>query len=222
MAQVQKAKFKLPRYLRLLLHVYREGRVSLSRRRRYGFTLNDVSMLEAYGLARRNGDYVEITDGGREAVKEILELASPVGKTEFVDRDPLMQRYLEAKEVLEELGKLLADVAARVRPYAEKYRGYSLEKTWVLNKLKKRYYYYYLKANDGRKPSSIYLGSMPADYPLCKFISGYLRKIEALQALLRRIDVELRYVEAALNLLPRLAEASAKKGVRYARKQKPT
>jgi len=146
-------------------------------------------------------------------------------KIKFVVQDPLLQRFLEAKEALDELGKLLADVAARVRPYAEKYRGYSLEKTWVLNKLKKRYYYYYLKANDGRKPSSIYLGSMPADYPLCKFISGYLRKIETLQTLLRRIDVELRYVEAALNLLPRLkeaAEASAKKGVRYARKKKPT
>ena len=96
-------------------------------------------------------------------------------KIKFVVQDPLLQRFLEAKEALDELGKLLADVAARVRPYAEKYRGYSLEKTWVLNKLKKRYYYYYLKANDGRKPSSIYLGSMPADYPLCKFISGYLK-----------------------------------------------
>jgi len=221
MVQVQKArKFKLPRYLRLLLHVYREGRISLGQRRRYGFTLNDVSMLEAYGLARRNGDYVEITDGGREAVKEILELASPTGKTEFVDQDPLMQRYLEAKEALGILVKVLGEVIVLVEPYALRYKDYSLEKTWVLNKIKKRYYYYYLKSAK-RRPHSIYLGSMPVDYPLCKNLAEYVRKIEKTMKMLQKIDIELRYVEAAINITRRL-QALEKPIAKIKAKQIPT
>ena len=63
----------LPKYLRLLFLLYGKGKVRIENRKKYGFTLNDVYMLEAYGFACRLGNHIEITDKGRKAAKEALD-----------------------------------------------------------------------------------------------------------------------------------------------------
>jgi len=69
--------FKLPGYLRLLLLTYKLGWVRLSLRKKLGFTMNDVYMLEAYGLvkvlresAEGREKTVHITEKGRKVVEE--------------------------------------------------------------------------------------------------------------------------------------------------------
>ena len=127
---------------------------------------------------------------------------------------------LKAKEALGDLVKVLGEVIVLVEPYALRYKDYSLEKTWVLNKIKKRYYYYYLKSAK-RRPHSIYLGSMPVDYPLCKNLAEYVRKIEKTMKMLQKTDIELRYVEAAINITRRL-QALEKPIAKIKAKQIPT
>ena len=69
-----RTEFTLPKYLRLLLLLYRKGIVEMSKRRSYGFTKNDVYMLEAHGLVTRTSvrgeEIVVITDKGEKWVYE--------------------------------------------------------------------------------------------------------------------------------------------------------
>ncbi len=69
---------KLPGYLRLLLTLYREGMIEEKQRRKLGFTMNDVYMLEAYGLVRRADGCVIITgDGIKWVEQQILSRIFP-------------------------------------------------------------------------------------------------------------------------------------------------
>ena len=63
-------ELRLPGYLRLLLLLYRYNSVSVKQRRFLGFSMNDVYMLEAYGLVKREKDTVSITSSGIKWVEE--------------------------------------------------------------------------------------------------------------------------------------------------------
>jgi len=63
-------ELKLPGYLRLLLILYRKGSVNVKHRKLLGFDLNDVYMLQAYGLVEYNGKTVTITSNGVKWIEE--------------------------------------------------------------------------------------------------------------------------------------------------------
>ncbi len=69
---------RLPGYLRLLLVLYREGGVFVKERRKYGFNMNDVHMLQAYGLVRiAEGMVILNEEGYRWVEREVMELLFP-------------------------------------------------------------------------------------------------------------------------------------------------
>jgi len=63
----------LPKYLRLLLLLYKHGELNTRERRKHGYTLNDVAMLEALGLLERHGPRIKITSKGREVVEQEIK-----------------------------------------------------------------------------------------------------------------------------------------------------
>ena len=67
---VRPEDFRLPKYLHLLLLLYREGELLLRNRKRDGYTMNDVYMLGAYGLVGYDRERVWITDAGRALVND--------------------------------------------------------------------------------------------------------------------------------------------------------
>jgi len=117
--------------------------------------------------------------------------------------DPLLARLKEFREALEELARFLIDVQVRLQPYAKQYRGYWLERTWVLNKLKKRYFYYYLKSRN-RKPRSIYLGTLDPTYPLLKDLEKYEKTLSKLANHVSEILANLQHVEVAIITMRRI------------------
>ncbi len=63
--------FSLPRYLICLLSVYKHGKVRVDERRKHGFTMNDVYMLQAYGLVKVEEGFIELTEAGLRVINEI-------------------------------------------------------------------------------------------------------------------------------------------------------
>jgi len=73
-------------------------------------------------------------------------------------------------EIIEENVEEIAKLAVRFKPLAELYaqfKGCTEEYTYVYNKQRKQYYYWYLKC-PGKNPSSIYLGSSREGYNIIK------------------------------------------------------
>ena len=63
----------LPKYLRLLLLLYKHGELNTRERKKYGYTLNDVAMLEVLGLLERHGPRITLTNKGREVVEQEIK-----------------------------------------------------------------------------------------------------------------------------------------------------
>ena len=94
------------------------------------------------------------------------------------------------KEDLVKLSNIISDLLVKLQPMAKEYEGYYLEYTWVLNKLKKKYCYYYLKSKT-KHPRSKYLGSKPGDYQPKRQLKQYIRLLERLQRELQQLLVDL-------------------------------
>jgi len=109
----------------------------------------------------------------------------------------------EARKVLRELMETVDNVLADIEGYSKTYDGYWLEKTWVHNKLKKKYFYYYLKSKT-KKPKSIYLGTIPPDYYLLKDLKQYVAKLRYIQQLLVELLANLDHLEFATKTVERL------------------
>ncbi|WFO75656.1 hypothetical protein J4526_01880 [Desulfurococcaceae archaeon MEX13E-LK6-19] len=95
--------------------------------------------------------------------------------------------------------RLLSELEAR----NVSYDGYTLTYTWVLNKVGKKYYYYYLKSKT-RKPTSIYIGKT-IDSGLLKYRGYNLKQfIKELNRLLRGIltlESQLSIIQTTASLL---------------------
>jgi prefoldin subunit 5 len=96
-----------------------------------------------------------------------------VDRVRGVKRDQL-QRALESikqqLDVLRESVEEIKKLAGYFKPLAElyeKFKGCTEEYTYVYNKQRKQYYYWYLKC-PGKNPSSIYLGSSREGYNIVK------------------------------------------------------
>ena len=118
-------------------------------------------------------------------------------------QDPLLEKLKEFRESLEGLARFLVDVQVRLQPYVKQYKGYWLERTWVLNKIKKRYFYYYLKSRN-RKPSSIYLGTLDPAYPLLKDLEKYEKMLDMMINHVNEIIANLQHVEVAIITMRRI------------------
>jgi prefoldin subunit 5 len=88
----------------------------------------------------------------------------------------------------------------------ENLKNCSEEYTWVLNKVGKRYYYYYLKCK-GKEAKSIYIGKTPEGYNQIKRAAALAHelksRLEAVEAALRELEktlAELRESSALLDL----------------------
>jgi len=99
----------------------------------------------------------------------------------------MVRRIHEITERISELERrreVLLNELTKLRPL----KG-TIEYKWVLNKIGKRYYYYYLRVYDNGKLRSIYLGpTIPEDIWQGKKDRA---KARAIQAELRRINKEL-------------------------------
>ena len=189
--------FRLPGYLRLLFLLNSEGKVMVSLRREYGFRMNDVHMLQAFGLIREHNGFLELTDKGREFLKEVEDALLGKGVGKF-------------RKILHELVALIDNVLSKVEEYAKIYDGYWLEETWVHNKLKTKYYYYYLKSRT-RKPRSIYLGRKPVpDYYLLRDLKAYKAKLTRLQEQTVMLLTELQHLEVATYIVENLEKTQKK------------
>ena len=180
--------FRLPGYLRLLLLLNRRGKVNVGKRREFGFSLNDAEFLKSFGLIRESDGFLELTDKGREVVREIAENAL----------DPaVVRKALEL--LLQHVDKVLADIES----LSKSFDGYWLEMTWVYNKVKAKYYYYYLKSRT-RKPRSIYLGKSPEKYSILKNLRQYAKKLRHLQGLILELLANLQHLEFSATLAEKL------------------
>ena len=133
---------------------------------------------------------------------------NPVQKlVEETSRDRRLERVLE--ELYSRLKLLRADYSFTVKllresgllELAELYdnlKNCSEEYTYVYNKLRKRYYYYYLKCKEGPR-RSIYVGKAPEGYNQLRkaaALAHELRaKLEAVEAALRELEEALRQLE---------------------------
>jgi len=199
--------FKLPGYLRLLFLLNTKGSVMVRERRSLGFSLNDVSMLEAYGLIRENNGSLELTEKGKDVLKGI-------------ENALLGEGVAKARRILRELIETVDNVLVEIEGYSKTYEGYWLEKTWVHNKLKKKYFYYYLKSRT-RKPRSIYLGTIPQDYYLLKDLKQYIARLRYIQQLIMGLLANLDHLEFTKQLLENL-EKTQKKIAQIKAKDIPT
>ncbi|MCD6113930.1 MAG: hypothetical protein J7J78_01355 [Thermoprotei archaeon] len=126
----------------------------------------------------------------------------------------------EARKILQELMDVVDDVLVKIERYSKTYDGYWLEKTWVHNKLKKKYFYYYLKSRT-RKPRSIYLGTIPQDYYLLKDLKQYVARLRYIQQLIMGLLANLDHLEFAKQLVENL-EKTQKKIAQIKAKEIPT
>ena len=118
----------------------------------------------------------------------------------------------EAERVLEELKTYLFGLIAEASDLAEVFDGYSLEVTWVLNKVKKRYYYWYLKSKT-RIPRSIYLGSMDISqaYWEHKKLKELKRHAEKSLKLVNELMKRLKLIKEIEEIVVRLKTVSRNK-----------
>ncbi len=107
------------------------------------------------------------------------------------------------KGALSDLIGVADSILADIEGYSKVYDGYWLQKTWVHNKLKKKYFYYYLKSRM-RKPRSIYLGTIPPDYHLLKDLKQYVARLRYIQQLLAELLANLDHLEFATKTVERL------------------
>ena len=102
-----------------------------------------------------------------------------------------LKRVLERKKVLESRRDQLLNEMSKLKPE----KG-SLEYKYVINKVGKRYYYWYLRKWENGKLRSIYIGhSIP--HSLLKSIKDR-KKLRELQRELRAIEHELRKIQNAI------------------------
>ncbi len=113
------------------------------------------------------------------------------------------------KDVLMELRARVLRLLAKLEPYAERYNGYTLELTWVKNKVGKRYYYWYLKSKT-QHPRSIYVGKSPDIDVLHKFrnkeINYVVTKLRKILALLNEALTLSDTINAAEQLVQWIEE----------------
>ena len=90
-----------------------------------------------------------------------------------------LQRVIEVIkqhiDLVEESVEEIKSLTTRFKPIAELYeqlKGCTEEYTYVYNKQRKQYYYWYLKC-PGKNPSSIYLGSSREGYNIVKNVAKY-------------------------------------------------
>ena len=102
-----------------------------------------------------------------------------------------LQEVLKRKEELERRREEVLNEMSKLKPE----KG-SLEYKYVINKVGKRYYYWYLRKWENGRLRSIYLGSSVPD-SLIKSIKDR-KKLRELQRELRAIEYELRKIQNAI------------------------
>ena len=82
------------------------------------------------------------------------------------------------RKVLDDIDSLLSDLneLSHLVSGFDLFEGYSVEVTWVKNKIGKKYYYVYLKSKT-RHPRSIYLGKTGSDIAIVKEVSVLEKRI---------------------------------------------
>ncbi len=111
----------------------------------------------------------------------------------------------DPRAVLIELKARVLGLLAKLEPYTEKYNGYTLELTWVRNKVGKRYYYWYLKSKH-RSPKSIYIGRSVDIDVLHKFRNRELSHIVARLKRILRLLTELEQLMDTIDVAEQLVK----------------
>ena len=110
------------------------------------------------------------------------------------------------KKVLDDIDSLLSDLneLSHLVSGFDLFEGYSVEVTWVKNKIGKKYYYVYLKSKS-RHPKSIYLGKTGSDLAIVKEISilekKILNKINTVKEEAKRLNQLLKRYGELIQLL---------------------
>jgi len=118
------------------------------------------------------------------------------------------------KEILEQLREIasqLQELAEALKPHENCYPVYK----WVYNKVKKRYWYWYLHCYDGNGMHSIYIGSSSGgaslDYTATKSLNTIAKRVNKAASLLRAAITTLEIVEKDLEMLAGLLEIASER-----------
>lgn len=143
-------------------------------------------------VVREIGEAVRLIEEAAERLR-VAGLPAPVDRLARLSM--LLRKYCELLEVKERLTAEINEVCSRAVPL----RG-SLVYKWVLNKVKKKYWYWYLHVKEDGRTRSIYLGARVPEWIVKGIEARY--KVRMLEARLRRVARRIDELEREMASSP--------------------